>query len=210
MNYFSSYSSRLKHAFSARPVAVLVTLVCVTLFILHARGTLKVDAYAIVLLALAALPWSLPAFDTVVKAMGATLKNAHITSFQIGSVRMEIDKIEKKLDEQRQTLDALQEQRWMNELVLYSMAFPIYEKLKHFHLGPPYHEIYTKEEGFDHDLRYLRDHGYLEWFKIEELRDGDDLVGKLKATEMGQRFVKLKEDRVARSTSSTSDSDYPQ
>ena len=168
----------------------------------HTRGTLKVDAYAIVLLALAALPWSLPAFNTVVEAMGAALKNAHITSFQIGGVRMEIEKIEKKLDEHRQTLDALEEQRWMNELVLYSMAFPIYEKLKHFHLGPPYHEIYTKEEGFDHDLRYLRDHGYLEWFKIEELRDGDDL--------MGQRFVKLKEDRVARSTSSTSDSDYPQ
>jgi hypothetical protein len=124
LTYFSSYTSRLIHALSARPVAFLVTIVCRSLFILHARGTLKVDAYAIVLLALAALPWSLPAFNTVVDAIGDALVKANIKSLQIGGIKAE--QIEKKLDEQRRILD---------DLILYSMAFHIYDKLKHLYLG---------------------------------------------------------------------------
>ena len=89
----------------------------------------------------------------------------------------------------------------LDDLILYSMAFHIYDKLKYLHLGSlnrngPYGEYkYVKEEPFDHDLRYLRDHGYLEDFQIGDLVPGENLVGRLKVTQMGQRFVNLKEGR---------------
>jgi hypothetical protein len=190
LTYFSSHLSRLARTLSERPVGTLVTIICIVLFFLHSRGTLKVDSYAIVLLVVAALPWSLPAFSTVVDAIGDALVKANIKSLQIGGVKVE--QIEKKLDEQRRLLD---------DLILYSMAFYIYEKLKYLHLGSsdpqgPYREYkYVKDEPFDHDLRYLRDHGYVEHFQIGDLVPGENLIGRLKVTEMGRRFVNLKEGR---------------
>jgi hypothetical protein len=55
---------------------------------------------------------------------------------------------------------------------------------------------YVNDEPTNHDLRYLRDHGYLEMFQLAELKPGENLVGRLKVTEMGQRFVELKEGRL--------------
>lgn len=52
-----------------------------------------------------------------------------------------------------------------------------------------------KSDADDHDLRYLRDHGYLEMFYVRDLVPGENLVAKLKVTEMGKRFVELKEGR---------------
>jgi hypothetical protein len=54
----------------------------------------------------------------------------------------------------------------------------------------------TMNQPTNHDLRYLRDHGYLEMFQLAELKPGDNLVCRLKVTEMGQRFVELKEGRL--------------
>jgi hypothetical protein len=177
-------------ALIARPLGALVTMACIILFLLHAYGRFPLDSYAIVLLVLAALPWSIPALSTVVDAVGNMLVAANIKSLQIGGFKVE--QIERKLDEQRRILD---------DLILYSMAFYIYEKLKYLHLGTldptgPYSEYkYVKDEPFDHDLRYLRDHGYLEHVLIEDLVPGENLVGRLKVTEMGKRFVNLKEGR---------------
>src|SRR5215471_9027223 len=98
LTYLSNHLRRLGRAVNARPLATVVTVVCIILFLLHARGTLKVDSYAILLLALAVLPWSLPAFHTVVDAIGEALVKANIKSLQIGGVKVE--QIEKKLDEQ--------------------------------------------------------------------------------------------------------------
>jgi hypothetical protein len=55
---------------------------------------------------------------------------------------------------------------------------------------------YVQGETFDHDLRYLRDHGYLELFQISQLVPGENLVSKLVVTEVGRRFVELKEARL--------------
>jgi hypothetical protein len=108
----------------------------------------------------------------------------NIKSLAIWGVKVE--QIEKKLDEQRRMLD---------DLIVYSMSFYIYDKLKNLHLGPQL--TYVDDESFNHDLRYLRDHGYLHFFQISELVPGENLVGKLKVTPMGQRFVALKEARSA-------------
>jgi len=187
---FRSYSARFMHELGVRPVAVGFSGICVILFVLHARGTPKMDGYGITLLALAVLPWSVQAFGKIADAIGQALVTANIKSFQIAGVRVE--QLEKKIDEQRRMLD---------DLILFSMAFHIYEKLKYLALGSldptgPFREYkYRRNEAFDHDLRYLRDHGYLEHFQIGDLAESENLVGRLTVTEMGQRFVKLKEDR---------------
>jgi hypothetical protein len=186
---YTSYLARFMRELAARPVAVGFSVICVILFVLHARG-MKMDGYGITLLALAVLPWSVQTFGKVADAVGQALVSANIKSFQIAGVKVE--QLEKKLDQQRSMLD---------DLILYSMAFHIYDKLKHFALGSlnpvgPFREYkYQRNEAFDHDLRYLRDHGYLEHFQIGDLTQDENLVGRLKVTEMGQRFVKLKEDR---------------
>ena len=84
------------------------------------------------------------------------------------------------------------------------MGYYIYDKLKYIALGvlPEYrHQFaeykYVRDEAFDHDLRYLRDHGYLEMFQLSDLAPGENLVGKLRATEMGLQFVRLKERGLA-------------
>src|SRR5882757_3474584 len=153
----TSYSARFAREVAARPAATGFSVICIILFILQARGTAKIDGYGIALLALAAVPWSVQTFGKIADAVGQALVNANIKSFQIGGVKVE--QIEKKLDDQRRLLD---------DLILYSMAFHIYDKLKYLHLGSmnpsgPFGEYkYVNEEPFIHDLRYLRDHGYLE------------------------------------------------
>jgi hypothetical protein len=174
-------------------LAVAFSIVCLCLFVLQESTTIKLDKYSIALLVLALLPWSLPAFRKVADTIGEALVAANIKSFEIAGIKVE--QIEKRLDEQRQMLD---------DLILYSMAFHIYDKLKYLALGPldPKGKLaeykYVDDEASNHDLRYLRDHGYLEHFQLHDLRSGENLVGKLKVTEMGQRFVKLKEDRTLR------------
>jgi hypothetical protein len=187
----AAYSAPSIRGIAARPAAVVFSLVCIVLFVLHARGTVKVDGYGIALLALAALPWSVPTFGRIADAIGQALASANIKSFQIAGFK--IEQLEKKIDEQRRMLD---------DLILFSMAFHIYDKLKYFALGSlnpagqfREYKYHKNDEAFDHDLRYLRDHGYLEHFLISDLNEGENLVGRLRVTEMGQRFVKLKEDR---------------
>jgi hypothetical protein len=184
------YLSRAFREMTDRPLATAFSVTCMILFVFQARNWVKVDGYGIALLAMAALPWSVKAVGAIADTIGQALVHANIKSFQIAGVKVE--QIEKRLDEQRRMLD---------DLILYSMAFHIYDKLKYLHLGAVdphgrYAEYkYVDDEPSIHDLRYLRDHGYLEHFQIYDLVPGQNLVGKLKVTEMGQRFVNLKEGR---------------
>jgi hypothetical protein len=125
---------------------------------------------------------------------------SNLKSLQIGNFK--IEQLEKKVNEQAAQLES--QRRMLDDLALYSMAFYIYDKLKYLCLGTEaeYRSAfgeykYVQDETFDHDLRYLRDHGYLELFQISQLVPGDNLVGKLIVTEMGRRFVELKEARLA-------------
>jgi hypothetical protein len=186
----SSHAARLVHEFATRPVAVIFSVICVVLFMLHERSVIKMDGYGLSLLALAVVPWSIPTFGKLADAIGQALVNANIKSFQIAGLKVE--QLEKKIDDQRRILD---------NLILFSMAFHIYDKLKFLALGAENpggqfaEYIYVKDEPFDHDLRFLRDHGYLEHFQISDLAPGQNLVGRLRVTEMGKEFVKLKESR---------------
>lgn len=189
----SSALTRFARAIADRPLGAAFSIVCLCLLILQESGRIKLDNYGLVLFVLALLPWSISAFGKVAHAIGDALVAANIKSFEIAGVKVE--QLEKRLDEQRQMLD---------DLILYSMAFHIYDKLHYLAVGPlepngKFREyLYADDEASKHDLRYLRDHGYLELFQLHDLRPGENLVGKLKVTDMGQRFVKLKENRTLR------------
>jgi hypothetical protein len=177
---------------------ILVSLGLVALFIMHIirwEG-IKVDGYAITLLVLAILPWSLPAFLFAFKSISDAFGQSNLRLIQIGMFK--IEQLEKQVEIHRKELA---EQRGiLDNLIVYSMGYYIYDKLRYITLGtfPEYqHQFgeykYVRDETFDHDLRYLRDHGYLEMFQLSDLQPGDNLVGKLRATEMGRQFVQLKE-----------------
>jgi hypothetical protein len=133
--------------------------------------------------------------------LGDAFVKSSLKSVQIGNFK--IEQLEKKVTEQAEQIDI--QRKILDDLALYSMAFYIYDKLKYLCLGTlpesagRYGEYkYHPDEAFDHDLHYLRDHGYLELFQIAQLQPGENLVGKLVPTEMGRRFVELKEARLAR------------
>ncbi len=82
-------------------------------------------------------------------------------------------------------------QERINAIVRFSLAFYLFQ-----HLSRLYHQQeyrYQKNDNFDRDLRLLRDLGYLEYFRIADLRDGDDLTGKVKLTPLGRMLVELRE-----------------
>jgi hypothetical protein len=182
-----------------RIVLSIVTALLLIMFALHLAGTIRMDGYAIALLVLALLPWCVPFLPAAFRSIGEALNAANLKSFEIGGLK--IEQLERKIEEHSQILD--EQRRIIDDLVVYSMAFYIYDKLKYLHIGShdpqgPYREYkYVKDEAFDHDLRYLRDHGYLNLFMISDLQPGENLVGKLQVTEMGRRFVEMKEARAS-------------
>jgi hypothetical protein len=184
----------------AKPIVAAVTLLLLALLILDLFGLAKVDAWAIVLVVMIILPWTLPATLALMTSLSDVFAKSNLKSLQIGNFK--IEQLEKKVNEQAAQLES--QRRMLDDLALYSMAFYIYDKLKYLCLGTEaeYRSAfgeykYVQDETFDHDLRYLRDHGYLELFQISQLVPGDNLVGKLIVTEMGRRFVELKEARLA-------------
>lgn len=183
----------------AKPFLAVFTLLLFVVLLFDLFGRTKVDGWAIVLIIMAALPWSLPTLLGLMTALGDVFIKSSLKSLQIGNFK--IEQLEKRVNEQAAQLD--EQRKMLDDLALYSMAFYIYDKLKYLTLGTDteykakFGEYkYVSDEAFNHDLRYLRDHGYLELFQISQLTPGENLVGKLIVTEMGRRFVELKEARA--------------
>jgi hypothetical protein len=82
-------------------------------------------------------------------------------------------------------------QEKINTIVQYSLAFYLFDHLYHLYHDNEY--IYHKNENFAHDLRFLREHGYLEDFHIGPLQDGENLIGKARLTPLGKLLVELRE-----------------
>jgi hypothetical protein len=183
----------------AKPIVAAVTLLLLVLLLLDLFGRTKVDGWAIVLVVMIILPWSLPAMLGLITSLSDAFAKSNLKSLQIGNFK--IEQLEQRVNEQAEQLAS--QRKILDDLALYSMAFYIYDKLKYLSLGTTAeHKAalgeykYVQDETFDHDLRYLRDHGYLELFQISQLVPGENLVGKLVVTEMGRRFVELKEARL--------------
>jgi hypothetical protein len=50
--------------------------------------------------------------------------------------------------------------------------------------------LFRNNDAIRRDLRFLRHHGHLEHFNIAELRDGENLILKIRLTPVGERFAK--------------------
>jgi len=201
-----SYAQSGIAAVRAKPLLTVVTAFLLVLLLLDLKGAIAVDGWAILLFILAVIPWTLPSMISALQVFSDAFGRSSLKSVQIGNFK--IEQLERKVSEQAQQID--EQRRILDDLAIYSMAFYIYDKLKYLSLGTreeyksQYGEYkYVRDETFDHDLRYLRDHGYLELFQIRQLTPDENLVGKLKVTEMGRRFVELKEVRSLRGTEST-------
>jgi hypothetical protein len=188
--------NRIISTIKNKPFPIVSSTVLIILFIFHVFGKLKVDGYAITLLILSVFPWSLPALIAIFESTAKAFVGSNLKSIQLGNFK--IEQLEKKVEQQAELI--VEQRRILDDLIINTMAFYIYDKLKYLHLGTlekfrdTYGEYrYVKNGTFDHDLRYLRDHGYLELFYLRDLQDGENIVGKLRVTEMGKRFVELKE-----------------
>jgi hypothetical protein len=88
------------------------------------------------------------------------------------------------------------QQQILNKLVVYSLSWYLFKMLAtfyHLERSEAGEYLFRDDDRMRYDLRFLRDHGYLEHFTIAELRDGENLVGKIRLTPVGNYLVELRE-----------------
>lgn len=176
--------------------AYIITFAFLALFILDVTKTISVDSIGIILLIVAVCPWILPKLSSSLDYISEKLGNTNIKSIAFGNI-FRIEQLEHKVATQEKRLD--EQRRMIDDLVLYSMSWYLYDILKDLYFKNKAQSgewVYHKDS--EHNLRYLRDHGYLQHFNIRPLQDGDNLVGKVKLTEMGERFVELHQGIIKR------------
>lgn len=88
------------------------------------------------------------------------------------------------------------QQELVNLLVVFSMAFFLFRLLDDFdkcEKGEIERYLHTKSASADANLRWLRDHGYLEMnFQVAALKDGQDIAKLVKLTPVGKLYVQLR------------------
>lgn len=116
----------------------------------------------------------------------------------------EVQQLHERVDDQQRKITKQEEklsrqQDVINQLVAYSMASYIFDHLQYVYHGQrrdpgwPNEYLFRKNPPFEHDLRFLRDHGYIEFLEIGSLRDGENLVNLLTLTPVGSFYVELRE-----------------
>jgi hypothetical protein len=115
-------------------------------------------------------------------------------SAAVADLNDRVSRQEEKLNEQQESLQ--RQQHVINQLVTYSMAEYVYRHMRYIYAGKrsssPAEYLFRKNPAFEHDLRFLRDHGYIEFIEIDNLRDGDNLVKKVDLTPVGNFYVELR------------------
>lgn len=113
--------------------------------------------------------------------------------------------LEEKVE--RQEVIVREQQEIINQLVVFSMAFFLYRMLDDFYEcqeGRVQEYTYRKTDRFEHHMRWLRDHGYLEMnFRIGGLEDGQNIAKVVKLTPVGRFYVELRRAYEAHNRAST-------
>ena len=139
------------------------------------------DPISLAFLALAASPFILP------------LLRGRVKSFEIAGLNVEL--LEAQAMIKTQEIKLAEQQNVINQLVVYSMAFYLYEMLRDFRKceqGSMSEYKYLKSH--ESRLRYLRDHGYMEQtFVISKLSPGENIAGRVKLTPVGRFYVETRE-----------------
>lgn len=118
----------------------------------------------------------------------------------------EVQRLHERVDDQQKAIHAQEEklarqQHIINELVRYSMAEYIFKHLKRIYhgqrkdAGASREYPFRKNPNFEHDLRFLLEHGYIEFLDISKLADKVNLVDEVKLTPVGSFYVELREGR---------------
>jgi hypothetical protein len=128
-------------------------------------------------------------FGGVVVAILNYVLNRPVTKASLAKMVAETEKIRTETEIIRSKVSDAQEK--VNTIVKYSLAFYLFDHLSHLYYDNEY--VYHKNPNFERDLRFLRDHGYLEQFHIGPIQDGENLIGKACLTPLGKLLVELRE-----------------
>lgn len=164
-------------------ISIVVSSISAVLAAIHLFvPNIKIDEIVLALFFVAIFPWLVPFLQSHMKR-GRILGQ----EFEFFEQRMERqeERIERAESQVRDSQDKI------NTIVKYSLAANLFE-----HLSGLFHRrelTYHKNEGFDRQLRLLRDLGYLHHFRFDHLEDGENLVGKLELTPLGSLLVELRE-----------------
>jgi hypothetical protein len=163
---------------------LLVSVVALASLLLVVFKGVEVQSGIVALVAIAILPWVAAVIETMELPGGGKV--------MFREVRETVKRQEEQLNEQ---------QKIITQLVIYSMSGYIFELLARLYHGnrDGGEYLFRDDEAMKRDLRYLRDHGYLEHFYIGYLNDGENLIGKIRLTPVGNFLVELREPFQARS-----------
>ena len=155
------------------------------LLVLHLlRPEWKIDAVTLGLLVVALLPWLF----------------SFVESLEFpGGWKVDFRELERRIEHQDQKIENQQE--LINELVIFTMAYHLFRHLRELYdraqSGAEY--LYRNNPDFKRDLIFLRDHGFIEsahpgqYLDVESLRDGQNLIGHIKLTPVGNFYVQQRQ-----------------
>jgi hypothetical protein len=136
----------------------------------------EVQPGIVALVAIAILPWVAVVIETMELPGGGKV--------MFREVREKVERQEEQLSRQQEII---------GQLVVYSMShylFDLLAKLYHGNRGGGEY-LFRDDEAVKRELRFLRDQGYLEHFHIRGLRNGENLIGQIRLTPIGEFLVKL-------------------
>ncbi len=163
---------------------LLFSVLAVALAGLHMLTRYRLDSIALALVVLAVLPWLVPWI------------RANLRSVELPGAKIEF--LERRIESQEAQIG--RQQDVINRLVLYSMSYYIFQHLSGLlraQQQPNGEYLFRKNDAFERDLRFLRDHGYLALFNVGELTDGENLARRLELTPAGKLYVQLRQEYEA-------------
>jgi hypothetical protein len=161
-----------EHHHPEMPLPVIIASASATvLALLHLFvPAITIDTVGLALLLVAILPWIMPYVQR-------SIKTIDILGNRVEFLETEVNK----------------QQRLIHDLVIFSISASLVDMLSHLYHRQEY--TYHANEGFQRNLRFLRNHGYIHYFRFDALHDGQDLVGTLRLTPAGELLVQERERR---------------
>lgn len=137
-------------------------------------------------------------YISIISGLPFISKYINTIKFPLGGELSLREKLE-ALQDQHNALEAKHDdlerniQERLNEVLVYSMSWYIYDKLKRLRDGNQEY-IYDDSEHVRRDLQFLQDHGFVNLKPLlSDLKKGDNLIGYITLTHCGRRFVELRE-----------------
>lgn len=111
---------------------------------------------------------------------------------RVGSIGRAYEIARVKGDVEAQKVAMGRQQELINQLVMFSMSWHIFAFLRDF-ANNKYSEFLYRSSEHKDLLRFLRDNGFIEMIHLRELRELDNLVGRVIPTPIGRSYVELRE-----------------